>query len=120
MEKTLRKRIEIIAWLAANTTKQELNSVAPSLFCIYSFRSFATSCTLTSYCLAIEIERAQTMSTLFRANSLSTKMLDLVLKADTNTEADSEEEEVDVAAAARVSAPGEVRDGIAEALSPRA
>ena len=93
MEKTLRKRIEIIAWLAANTTKQELNSVAPSLFCIYSFRSFATSCTLTSYCLAIEIERAQSMSTLFRANSLSTKMLDLVLKSATHTETDLEDEE---------------------------
>jgi hypothetical protein len=81
LDRTLRRRLEIVAFLSKHTTKMQLDSLAPSLFTIFSFRSLGSGCTLTSYCLAMEVEKTGSMSTLFRSNSLGTKLLDLVLRS---------------------------------------
>ena len=82
LDRLLRKRLEIIAWLATHCTKSQLSILAPNLFNIYEFRSFGTACTITSYCLGIEVESSESLSTMFRSNSLGTKLLDLVLRSE--------------------------------------
>tara|TARA_B100000780_G_scaffold251940_1_gene198807 strand:- start:176 stop:2128 length:1953 start_codon:yes stop_codon:yes gene_type:complete len=82
LDKIIRKRLEIVAHMTTKINKTDLNILAPSLFTVFSFRSLAMGCTLTSYCLAIEVERAESMATLFRSNSLGTKLLDLVIRAE--------------------------------------
>ena len=93
LDQLLRKRLEIIAWLATHCTKSQLSTLAPNLFTIYEFRSLGTACTLTSYCLGIEVESAESLSSMFRSNSLGTKLLDLVLRSErleTSKESESE------------------------------